>query len=63
MIRVGQGYVQEMLQLQGVARDPDAAKSIAPVLAAQLEVAMPAYDRLPFEVEPAAFFVSLERRA
>jgi hypothetical protein len=63
MGRVGQGYVQEVLQLQGVARDPDAARTIAPVLAAQLEAAMPANDRLPFEAEPAAFLVSLERRA
>jgi hypothetical protein len=63
MSRVSQGYVQEVLQLQGVARDPDAARAIAPVLAAQLEAALPAYDRLPFEVEPAAFFVALERKA
>jgi len=61
--RVSQGYVQEVLVLQGVARDPDAAKTIAPVLAAQLETAAPAYDRLPFEAEPAAFLVQLQRQA
>ncbi len=62
MSRVSQGYVQEVLQLQGVARDPDAARAIAPVLAAQLDAALPAYDRLPFETEPAAFLVTLERK-
>jgi hypothetical protein len=63
MTRVSQGYVQEVLQLQGVGRDPDAAKAIAPVLAAQLDAAAPAYDRLPFEAEPASFLVALERKA
>lgn len=63
MTRVSQGYVQEMLMLQGVARDPDAAKAIAPVLAAQLETAAPAYERLPLEAEPAAFLVQLGRLA
>jgi hypothetical protein len=33
------------------------------VLAAQLDAAVPAYDRLPFETEPAAFLVALERKA
>ncbi len=63
MSRVSQGYVQEVLQLQGVARNPDAARAIAPVLASQLEAAQAAYDRLPFETEPATFLVELERRA
>jgi hypothetical protein len=63
MSRVSQGYVQEVLLLQGVSRDPDAARAIAPVLAAQLEAAAPAYDRLPFESEPAAFLVALDRSA
>jgi hypothetical protein len=63
MSRVSQGYVQEVLQLQGVARDPEAARAIAPVLAAQIEAAQPAYDRLSFETEPATFLVELGRRA
>lgn len=63
MGRVSQGYVQEVLQLQGVGRDPDAAKAIAPLLAAQLDAAASAYDRLPFETEPAGFLVVLERKA
>ena len=63
MSRVSQGYVQEVLQLQGAGRDPDAAKAIAPVLAAQLDAAAPSYDRLPFETETAAFLVALERQA
>jgi hypothetical protein len=63
MSRVSQGYVQEVLQLQGVGRDPDAARAIAPVLAAQLEAAAPTYDRIAFEAEPAAFLVELSRRA
>ncbi len=58
-IKVSQSYVMEVLSLQGVKFDSDVAKAIAPLLAAQLAAAAPAYSRLPFETEPATFLVAL----
>jgi hypothetical protein len=59
--RVTETYVAEMLAIQGVAVPPEASKAIAAGLGAQLAKAVPAYAALPFEAEPATFFVVATR--
>jgi hypothetical protein len=52
-------YVEMVLAVQGYTVAPAAAQAIAPTLAAQLATAAPAYARLAFEAEPAAFAAHL----
>jgi hypothetical protein len=52
---VSHTYVLDVLALQGLDENTEVARQIAGALAAQLAVAGPAYQRLAFEDEPAAY--------
>ncbi len=52
---VSHTLVLDVLALQGIDATPEVARQIAVALAGQLAVVAPAYQRLAFEDEPAAF--------